>query len=256
MMPVIFVGHGSPMNAVEESDFTSGWKEIAEKIPKPKAILAVSAHWFTEDTRVQTAENPKTVHDFYGFPEELYRIEYPVPGAPKLADRVMGLVGSAITDNSWGIDHGTWSVLKWMYPDADIPVCQMSINRRLTPQEMFETGQKLKPLRNEGILIFGSGNVVHNLRLVNFSMNGGYGWAEEFDAYIRGKILEKDFSGVLNYKQAGDSARYAFPTPEHFDPLLYALGAAEQSDEAAVYNATCTLGSLSMTSYVFSTPEE
>ena len=252
MMPVVFVGHGSPMNAVEESDFTRGWKKIAAVLPKPKAILSVSAHWFTEGTRLQTAKEPKTVHDFYGFPPQLYEVEYSAPGAPELAKKGIGLVDGSFSDNSWGIDHGTWSVLKWMYPGADIPVCQMSIDRRLTPKEIYETGQKLKSLRDENVLIFGSGNVVHNLRLVDFSAAGGYDWAEEFDAYIRGRVETGDFGGVINYEKAGDSARLAFPTPEHFDPLLYVLGTVGPQDKVSVYNASCTLGSLSMTSYVFS----
>ena len=253
MMPVVFVGHGTPMNAAEENTYSRGWQEISRAIPKPEAILAVSAHWYTEGTRLQTEENPKTIHDFYGFPQQLYEIEYPAPGAPGLAHRAMELFGhNSFEDNAWGIDHGTWSVLKWMYPDADIPVCQMSIDRRMTPAELYETGQKLKPLRDENVLILGSGNVVHNLRLVDFSAEGGFDWAEEFDAFIRGRIEERNFSEVIDYKKAGDCARFAFPTPEHFDPLLYVLGAVDGKDRVNVYNASCTLGSLSMTSYLFS----
>ncbi len=252
MMPVVFVGHGSPMNVVEENIYTEGWQKISESIPKPEAILAISAHWYTEGTRLQTADKPKTIHDFYGFPKELYDMEYPAPGAPALANKVLGLLDNSMEDNSWGLDHGTWSVLKRMYPGADIPVCQMGIDRRMTLQELYETGEKLKSLRAENVLILGSGNVVHNLRYVDFSAAGGYDWAEEFDAYIRGRIEARDYSGVIDYKKAGESARLAFPTQEHFDPLLYVLGAVNPNDGVSVYNDSCTLGSLSMTSYVFS----
>lgn len=251
MMPVIFVGHGSPMNAVEENGYTKGWQEISASIPKPEAVLAISAHWYTDGTRLQTAKDPKMIYDFYGFPQELYDVEYPAHGSPRLAKKALGLVGGSVEDNSWGIDHGTWSVLKWMYPDADIPVCQMSIDRRLTLPEIYETGKKLKSLRDENVLILGSGNVVHNLRLVDFSASGGYDWAEEFDAYIRSKIEARDHGGVIDCKKAGDSARLAFPTQEHFDPLLYILGATDAHDRVEVYNDSCTLGSLSMTSYIF-----
>jgi 4,5-DOPA dioxygenase extradiol len=253
MMPVVFVGHGTPMNAVENNEFTKGWKEIGAAIPKPSAILAISAHWYTEGTRLQTAESPKTIHDFYGFPKELYEIQYPAPGAPKIAERAMKLVGDgAFADNTWGIDHGTWSVLRTMYPDADLPVCQMSINRNLSPNELYETGKKLKSLREENVLIIGSGNVVHNLGMVDFSAHGGYGWADEFDQYIYDGIEAEDFDRVIHYQKAGKCAQYAFPTPEHFDPLLYVLGAADEKDQLSVYNYSRTLGSLSMTSYVFS----
>ena len=253
MMPVVFVGHGSPMNAIEKNEYTEGWKEISAAIPKPSAILAISAHWFTEGTRVQTSETPKTIHDFYGFPKELYDVEYPVVGAPNIANRAMELVGDvAFVDNTWGIDHGAWSVLRIMYPDADIPVCQMSIDQNLSSKEIFDLGKKLKPLREENVLIFGSGNVVHNLGLVDFSARGGYDWADEFDEYIYNAIKMRDFDGVINYKRAGDCARYAFPTPEHFNPLLYVLGASNEKDKMSVYNHSRFAGSLSMTSYIFS----
>ncbi len=253
MMPVTFIGHGSPMNAIEENEFTAGWREIAGVIPKPAAILAVSAHWFTDHTRLMTQENPKTIHDFYGFPKELYDVQYSAPGAPQLAAQTMKrLGGDCMEDQTWGIDHGTWSVLRKMYPDADIPVYQMSINRRMSPRELFEVGEKLKPLREQNVLILGSGNIVHNLGQVDFSAAGGYGWADEFDEYIRDNINAGDFDAVIDYKRAGNSARYAFPTPEHFDPLLYVLGAADKKDRVHVYNDARTAGSLSMTSYVFS----
>ena len=253
MMPVIFVGHGSPMNAIEENEFTAGWREISAAVPKPTAILAISAHWVTDHTRVMTQKNPKTIHDFYGFPQELNQVQYNAPGAPELAAQTKKLVGNdCVEDQTWGIDHGTWSVLRKMYPDADIPVCQMSINRQLSMKEMFETGEKLKSLREQNVLIFGSGNVVHNLGLIDFSAEGGFAWADEFDEYIRSSIVAKDFDAVIDYRKAGACARNAFPTPEHFDPLLYVLGASDKKDRIRVVNNARTVGSLSMTSYVFS----
>lgn len=253
MMPVIFIGHGSPMNAIEENEYTEAWREMSAQIPKPDAILAVSAHWFTDQTRVMTQEKPKTIHDFYGFPEELYQVQYNAPGATQLAAKTKLLLGdNCKEDQTWGIDHGTWSVLRKMYPDADIPVCQMSINRQLSPKEMFETGKKLKSLRVQNVLIFGSGNVVHNLGRVDFSVDGGYQWANEFDEYIRSRIISKEFDAVIDYHQAGECAKYAFPTPEHFDPLLYVLGASDEKDRVRVYNNARMAGSLSMTSYLFS----
>ncbi len=251
MMPVAFVGHGSPMNAVEDNPYSRGWRSIAEKIPKPEAILMISAHWYVEGTRLQTDEHPKTIYDFYGFPKELYDVEYPAPGTAALAEKVRRLVPDSSADNSWGIDHGAWSVLRWMYPEADIPVCQMSVDGSLTPQQVFETGKLLRPLRDEGVLVIGSGNVVHNLRLVDYS-GGAYDWAQQFDAAIRTAIEGKDFDKAVHYDSAGESARLSVPYPDHFYPLLYILGAAEETDEAEVFNADCVLGSLSMTSYLFS----
>ena len=253
MMPVVFVGHGTPMNAIEDNEYTKGWKEISAAIPKPDAILAISAHWYTEGTRLLTTDHPKTIHDFYGFPKELFDIEYSAPGAPNLAHRTMELAGgAAFSDNTWGIDHGTWSVLRRMYPDADIPVCQMSIDQNLSPKESYQLGEKLKSLREKNILIFGSGNVVHNLGRVDFEAQGGFDWANEFDEYVKSSIEAKDFERVINYTKAGSCANYAFPTPEHFYPLLYVLGACDEKDKVTVYNNSCTMGSLSMTSYLFS----
>jgi 4,5-DOPA dioxygenase extradiol len=253
MMPTIFLGHGSPMNAIEDNEFTKGWREISNTIPRPDSILAISAHWFTEGTRVQTEMAPKTIHDFYGFPKKLIEAEYPVPGAPNVAERAIELLGNdVLIDNSWGVDHGAWSVLGIMYPYADIPVCQMSVNQNLSPKAIFEIGAKLKPLRDENIMIIGSGNIVHNLSLVDFSMSGGYDWADEFDQSIYSAIQARDFDRIIDYKKTGDCAKYAFSTPEHFNPLLYVLGASDEKDKLSVYNHSRTMGSLSMTSYVFS----
>jgi len=250
-MPLLFIGHGSPMNAIEENEDTKNWKRIAQLIPRPKAILAISAHWFTDGTRITDAVNPKTIYDMYGFPEELYKIVYPAPGAPELAHITKSLIQKEVRiDNSWGYDHGTWSVLHRMYPEADIPLYQLSIDRNAEPEVHYRIGRELKELRESRVLIFASGNVVHNLRRINWDMEGGYPWAEEFDRYIKEKLLQKEYTDIIHYEKAGESARSAFPTPEHFYPLLYILGAAEEDDRITVFNDRCLMGSMSMTSYL------
>lgn len=253
MMPVIFIGHGSPMNAIEDNEFTYNWKKMADSIKKTKAILCISAHWVTENIHINTLEDPKTINDFYGFPSELYEVGYKVKGATEFAIKTKELLGNnAFEDNTWGIDHGAWSVLCRMYKEADIPIYQMSIDALAKPEELFEIGKKLKSLRDEGVLILGSGNVVHNLRTIDFSIDKGYDWAEEFDAYIKENIEKRNFKNVINYKSAGDCSKYSVPTPEHFLPLLYVLGAVNDTDKLDIYNNSCIGGSLSMTSYVFS----
>jgi 4,5-DOPA dioxygenase extradiol len=252
MMPVLFVGHGSPINAVEDNTYTRNWVKIAKLLPRPKAILAISAHWFTEGTRITDATNPKMIYDLYGFPEEVYKVEYKAPGAPATAHLTKNLIQKdVIIDNSWGYDHGTWSVLHKMYPEADIPVYQLSIDRNTVASTHYEIGKELRSLREMGVLIFGSGNVVHNLSKLNWEMAGGYSWAEEFDQYIKGKILQKDYLDIIHYENAGKSSQLAFPTPDHFYPLLYVLGATEDNDRLTTFNEECMMGSLSMTSYLF-----
>lgn len=249
-MPALFVGHGSPMNAIEENEFTQNWKRITEEFPKPEAILSISAHWYTEGTRVLDEKSPKMTYDMYGFPKELYEIEYKAPGAFELAHFTKELISKkVIIDNSWGFDHGTWSVLHVMYPKADIPVYQLSIDRTAKAEEHYDIGKKIKSLREKGVLILGSGNVVHNLSKINFSMNGGYDWADDFDNYIKNKIVNKEYEDVINYSKAGKSAELAFWTPEHFYPLLYVLGSSDD-DKLSVFNDKCTMGSMSMTSYL------
>lgn len=249
-MPVVFVGHGSPTNVIEKNAFTKGWSEMATHIPKPKAILCVSAHWYNDMDAVSSAAQPDTIHDFYGFPDELYQVEYPAPGAPALAARVAALIPGLQTDPTRGLDHGAWSVLHFMYPDADIPVTQLCVNAGNTPQESYHTGQSLRPLREEGVLIIGSGNIVHNLARVDWSMTGGFGWADAFDAYIKDAILGQRHDAIIQYQKAGQSAASAFSRRDHYDPLLYALGAAGGSNPS-VFNDARTLGSMSMTSYLF-----
>lgn len=250
-MPVLFVGHGSPMNAIEDNAFTRTWTEIAARIPKPEAILCVSAHWVTEGSRVCDEPSPKTVYDMYGFPQALYEVKYDSPGAPELAHILCDLAPEVRIDNSWGIDHGTWSVLHVMYPNADIPLIQLSLDRNESRQYHFDLGQKLRALRDKGVLIMGSGNVVHNLGRINWDLNGGYSWAKEFDAYIKENIKHREFQNVVDYRKAGESAREAFYTTEHFDPLLYILGVSNEKDRLTVFNNECALGSLSMTGYLF-----
>lgn len=252
IMPVLFVGHGSPMNAIEDNPYTKGWEEIARRMPRPEAILSISAHWYTKGSRLTDAEKPKTVYDMYGFPDELYRVTYPSPGAPELAHATKRLISRDVQiDNSWGIDHGTWSVLHKMYPKADIPVYQLSVDSGAGTEIHFRIGHELRTLREKGLLLFASGNVVHNLAKINWGMKTGYPWAVEFDDYIKDKIINRQYQDVLNYELAGTSSELAFYTPDHFYPLLYILGASKEEDRLSVFNHSCTMGSLSMTSYLF-----
>ncbi|HWS29174.1 MAG TPA: 4,5-DOPA dioxygenase extradiol [Clostridia bacterium] len=250
-MPVLFVGHGSPMNAIENNEYTKKWEELGRTLPRPKAILAVSAHWFTAGTRVTDAQTPKMVYDMYGFPQKLYEIVYPAPGDPALAHKAAAFIGgNVLTDNTWGLDHGAWSVLVKMFPKADIPVLQLSIDRNAPLEAHYRMGSALKPLRDSGVLIFGTGNVVHNLARVNMYMEGGYPWAYEFDAYIKESILAHDHESAIRFERAGTSADYAFTSFDHYAPLLYALGASDGFDRITVFNGSCVFGSLSMTGYL------
>lgn len=250
--PALFVGHGSPMNAIEENVYSRVWEDIAKTFPKPKAILSISAHWYTKGIRTNDLAQPKMVYDMYGFPEALYKVKYSTPGMPELAHQLTELIHRDVKiDNTWGIDHGTWSVLRRMYPEGDIPVLQLSIDGTLAPEEHYAIGKAIGSLREKGILIFGSGNVVHNLGRVNWNVEGGYPWAEAFDRYIKEAVVEGRHGEVIQYKEAGDSAKLAFTTPEHFHPLLYVLGASDERDQLTVFNDSCTLGAISMTSYLF-----
>jgi 4,5-DOPA dioxygenase extradiol len=249
-MPVLFVGHGSPMNAIEDNEYSRAWRALGRGLPRPRAILAVSAHWYAPGTRVNDAAHPRQIFDMYGFPQALYRLKYEAPGAPELAAEVRALVPATI-DNRWGIDHGTWSVLCHMYPEADIPVTQLSVDYGAPAEAHYKMGQALRPLREKGILILASGNVVHDLRRVAWEMEGGFSWADEFDEYIRRAIVEDRPEDVVHYERAGACAREAFPTPDHFYPLMYALGAREQGEPVEVFSNRRVLGSLSMTGYRF-----
>lgn len=249
-MPVLFVGHGSPMNAISDNPWTRTWKMLGEEIPRPKAIVSVSAHWFTPGSRVQRQEVPPIIYDMYGFPQELYEVTYPVAGNIILGSRLEKEIPATV-DDSWGIDHGTWSVLVHMYPGADIPVLQLSIDRSAPAEAHYELGRRLAALRDEGVLVFGSGNVVHNLRLVDWSMEqGGYPWADDFDTYIHDHILQRNDKAIIDFHQAGDCAVKAVPTPDHYYPLLYVLGASDGEKNIRVFNYERTMGSLSMTGYL------
>ena len=249
-MPVLFIGHGNPMNAIEETTFTVAWQEIAVTIPRPKAILCVSAHWETDGTKVTAMPSPRTIHDFYGFPDELFQIQYPASGAPALADRVVELLGSAEVklDESWGLDHGSWSVLRRMYPEADIPVLQLSLDRKKSPHEQVAMAKQLLPLRDEGVLIIGSGNIVHNLSLIHWHDNTPYPWAFEFNALATGLIIAGETDRLTDYPSLGEAARLSIPTNEHFLPLLYALALRTLEDPVSFFADQVVLGSLSMQS--------
>lgn len=250
--PVLFVGHGSPMNAIEHNEYTATWEALGRRLARPAAILSVSAHWFTGGTLVSTLAQNRTIYDMYGFPEALYRVRYDAPGATEVAARVLTLLGRDVKPSEdWGLDHGTWSVLCRMFPKADIPVLQLSVNRNLTPAEHFRLGQALAPLREENVLVFASGNVVHNLGMVNWGMQGGFPWADAFDRYIRDALTEADPERVLDYRAAGQPARLSVPTMDHFAPLLYALGAAGEGAQPEVFNDARVVGALSMTGYLF-----
>jgi 4,5-DOPA dioxygenase extradiol len=251
-MPALFVGHGSPMNAMEDNAFTRTWTELGKSLPRPEAILSVSAHWFTKGTWIADSERPKQIYDMYGFPSELYDVKYPATGSPTLAKAVMQRIDNRIdVDNSWGLDHGTWSVLCRMYPRADIPVVQLSIDATADPEDHFRMGRKLADLLEEGIMILGSGNIVHDLGKIDWNMEGGFPYAEEFDGYIKSAILQGEYDKAIQYQEAGPSAKLAFRTPEHYYPLLYVLGAASTTDRVSVFNEACIMGSISMTGYSF-----
>jgi 4,5-DOPA dioxygenase extradiol len=231
----LFIGHGSPMNALQSNAYTAAWRDLGSSLPEPRAILTVSAHWYTRCTAITAMSHPPTIHDFGGFPQGLFDIRYPAPGAPELAQRVASLLSPlhVTLDQSWGLDHGTWSVLVHMYPQANIPVLQLSIDATQPAIFHFELGQRLRALRDEGIMIFGNGNVVHNLRMMRTSGTTPE-WATHFNNYIRDAVMRGDDAAVINYEQAGEAAVLSVPTPEHFLPLLYVLGAREQHEKLRV----------------------
>ncbi|WP_108977651.1 4,5-DOPA dioxygenase extradiol [Leptospira ryugenii] len=257
-MPVIFFGHGSPMNAIEENEFVDGFRIISKQIPKPKAILCVSAHWLTRGTFVTAMEYPPTIHDFGGFPKALFEVQYPAPGAPELAKEICERVQSfpIHLDFDWGLDHGTWSVLKHTYPNAEIPVLQMSIDVNLSPDEHFRLGKELAKFREEGVLVIGSGNIVHNLGLVDWSRlrdSFAFAWAKEMNDQVKDWIQSNDFSPLIHFYEQSEIFRKGIPTPEHFLPLLYILGAKLESDQIVFFNDAPVGGALTMTSVLFTT---
>jgi 4,5-DOPA dioxygenase extradiol len=244
-MPVLFIGHGSPMNAIEVNEFSQTWRKIGVTLPRPKAILCVSAHWQTHDTSVTGAAHPQTIHDFMGFPQELFDVEYPAEGSEGLVGQVKRLLPDVKIDQKWGLDHGTWSVLHPMYPLADIPVVQLSLGRIHDPAAHYALGQALRPLRDEGILILGSGNIVHNLREAIFN-NIAFDWATKYDRLVKEWILKGDHEAVIHYEKHGKSAELSVNSAEHYLPLLYVLGASEADEVTQFSCESVTMGSLSM----------
>ncbi len=248
-MPLVFVGHGSPMNAIDDNKFSREWTKMGQELPRPKAILMVSAHWVDEATLVTGDEDPKKINDFYGFPEELYQKRYPVKGDVKLAKKIEELTGAKL-DSNWGIDHGTWSVLCRMYPKADVPVIQMSLDENITPREHWELAKKLVGLREEGFLIMGSGNVVHNLGMMQW-IDEGFEWAVEFDKNIKQLIIKNDFDKLINYEEL-ENWQKAIPTNEHYLPMLYVLALKNEEEKVDFRCEKVTMGSMSMRSWIIS----
>jgi 4,5-DOPA dioxygenase extradiol len=256
-VPVVFFGHGSPMNVLEDNRYTRAWREVGRALPRPRAILCVSAHWYTEGTGVTAVDEPRTIHDFYGFPRELYALQYPAPGEPALAARVKDLLAptSVSLDREWGLDHGTWAVLRFAYPEADVPVLQLSIDGTQPAAFHYELGRRLAPLREEGILLAGSGDVVHNLRLMKREQNAvPYDWAVRFNDFVRDALARGDHDALVEWEAAGADARLSIPTPEHYLPLLYCLGALGKGEPARFAVDGIEIGSVSMLSVVFGAP--
>jgi len=253
-MPVLFVGHGSPMYVIEENEFTQTWKNLGETIPTPKAILCISAHWETRGTHVTAMPKPPTIHDFGGFPRELYEIQYPAPGNPELANKTIQTIQSTkvLADDKWGLDHGAWSVIMRMYPKADIPVIQMSLDYNKTPEEHYEMAKELASYRDNGILIIGSGNMVHNLHKVAWDKQDdeeyGFDWALEANDTFKKLIQSNHHKELIHYDLLGKAVQMAVPTPDHFLPLLYALALKNESETVSYFNDKAVMGSLTMTS--------
>jgi 4,5-DOPA dioxygenase extradiol len=249
-MPALFVGHGSPMNAIEDNAFRRAWTAAARAIPKPRAVLCVSAHWETAGVAVTGSDRPETIHDFFGFPDELFAVEYAAPGDTALCRSVGALVKGApvALDPDRGLDHGAWSVLCAMYPDADVPVVQLSLDTRRSAAFHYALGRELAPLRDQDVLVLGSGNMVHNLGLIDFRRRGGYDWAVRFDQALRERILDRDHAALVDFEALDPAATLAVPTPEHYLPLLYVLALQADDEAAALFNAETLMGSISMTS--------
>ena len=253
-MPVLFIGHGSPMNGIEVNEYSESWKKLGKEIPTPSAVLCVSAHWLTRGTFITAMENPKTIHDFGGFPRELYQVQYPAPGNPVMAKETAALIKETNVglNHDWGLDHGTWTIVRHMYPGADIPVLQLSIDYHKPAAFHYKTGQELASLRKKGVLIIGSGNMVHNLRLVAWDKmeepEYGYDWALEADEIFRNNILSANHKSLIGYETLGAAVLKAVPTPDHYYPLLYSLGLQTITDNIEIFNEKTMAGSLSMTS--------
>ena len=253
-MPVLFIGHGSPMNAIEDNEFSQRWHQMGKEIPTPKAVVVVSAHWLTKGTLVTAMSNPKTIHDFGGFPQALFEVQYPAPGSPELASEIQKLITNPAVelDHDWGLDHGTWSVVKHMYPDADIPVLQLSIDYYKPAAYHYELAKQLLSLRKKGVLILGSGNMVHNLRMVAWDKLNepeyGFDWALEMNNIFKNKISNGFHKELIQYEKLNKSATLAIPSPDHYYPLLYILALQTDNDKVEFFNDKAVGGSLTMTS--------
>ena len=253
-LPALFIGHGNPMNAIEENQFVREFRTVAKSLEEIQAILVVSAHWLTKGTSVTAMSQPRTIHDFGGFPKELFEQQYPAPGSPELAQQIVNAVSSRHVhlDHEWGLDHGTWTVLKHMYPQANIPVIQFSIDVNSSLKAHYELAKELKILRSKGVLIIGSGNIVHNLRAVDFSrineVGFGYDWAHQSRAFVNERIQKREFDALLNLDEAPTAIKMAVPTTDHYIPLLYTLGLTDTKDDIQFFNDELLAGSLSMTS--------
>lgn len=254
-MPALFIGHGSPMNALANSAYTQSLQQMGQRWPAPQAIVVISAHWQTQGTWVTAMLAPKTIHDFYGFPQALFDITYPAPGNPELALEIQKSVSSTtiqLESRAWGLDHGAWAVLLHMYPDAKIPIVQLSMDSRLGPEGYYRIGQELKFLREKGVMILGSGNVVHNLRKINWQEDApAFVWAIEFDEWIKKKITERDHDSLLQAAQVSEAARWSVPTTEHLDPLFFVLGASDPSDRLKFEFEQLQNASISMRSWSY-----
>jgi 4,5-DOPA dioxygenase extradiol len=253
-MPVLFIGHGSPMNGIEDNEFSRGWSAIAAKMPVPKAVLVISAHWFTRGTRITAMDFPKTIHDFGGFPEALFKVEYPAPGDPQLAGQTAAMVRSApvALDHEWGLDHGAWTVVRHMYPKANIPVLQLSIDYTKNAAYHYELARELFDLRSKGVLIIGSGNMVHNLGMVAWDKldlsNYAYDWALEANDTFKRIISAGSYDKLIHYEGLGKEVALAIPSPDHFLPLIYALGLKSEKEDVHFFNDKAVGGSITMTS--------
>jgi len=254
LLPVLFIGHGSPMNGIEDTEFSRRWKKMAEEIPVPAAVLVISAHWLSQGTRITAMDFPKTIHDFGGFPQELFDVQYNAPGNPTLAKETATLFHSThvALDHDWGLDHGTWTVVRHMYPEANIPVLQLSIDYTKGPQYHYDLARELYTLRKKGVLIIGSGNMVHNLRMMAWDKihvpGYGFDWALRLNDKFKQLIADGDFAPLINYDSLGKEAKLAIPTPEHYLPLLYTLGLKGAKDDTSFFNDRAVAGSLTMTS--------
>ncbi len=250
-MPVLFVGHGNPMYTLGDNEFTRVWKSLSKELPKPKAVLCISAHWETNGTSVTTKEHPETIHDFGGFPPELYEVVYPAPGSPELAQNIQSLVKKFKVNpcDVWGFDHGSWSVLRHTFPEADVPIVELSIDYNKTFQQHYELALELSELRSQGVMIIGSGNIVHNLGKVDWrDENAALDWAVRFNDNVKKLILNNDINSLIDISSIDKNFQFAVPTPEHFIPLIYAMALKESTDKISFFNDKIVMGSLSMTS--------